>query len=1131
MAAKRTHQWHNISVGLLILLWACGVQAATCAWTGGGDGSSWHDPRNWGCGYVPGATDDVIINLPSSNPVIKFSAASGTRTVRSIVCDEAFELSGGSLTVSGGASELRSAFSLTGGSLTATGTGTTLLVTGATTIHDTTISAQNGAITSLQTATSLSKVNLSANGGGQILLPAAQTYADGAYANYTIQASGVGSKIDLSHLTSFGGSVGSYNVAVTASGGGEVDLAGAITGNTIITVDGAGSRINGSAVTNLTRVNLNAAMGGQILLPAAQTYADGAYANYTIQASGVGSKIDLSHLTSFAGSVGGYNVAVTASGGGEVDLAGAITGNTVLTLSDATSMLNVAAVTSLQDTSVNVSNRGTANFSALTNLTRVNLNTAMGGQLLLPAAQTYADGVYVNYTIQASGVGSKIDLSHLTSFAGSVGGYNVAVTASGGGEVDLAGAITGNTVITVDGTGSIISMVGVTAVSATSLTATNAARIDMGDPTLLSAVVIAIRSGSTIRAGNLWVKEPPTITLAGGSALMVESLQGEKPTTITLSDPNDLLAGNIDLSLGAIITVSNSHNAVLAPRGDFTYAHQDETKLPFGKSYVFINGEGPQELEVGGADVATDIKKLTNDNFGFGQMVVGDPTKPGVVFLVDRVDNGNRAAGKAEALYLFGKVDPNDPKGLRMLDGLRLLGGSTLYMGRLKVYAMRNGAMTDLTTLFKPNEVVIPFDQGHLCLGHADPNDCRNVAAKGMADQVIHTKPNTLYHVWFDVASNAAGGAKQNASLTVSAAGASEQFPIDPPVPGGNVQWQTKTWRFVAKETTTTLVFVGTDAVGKPLSVPIANVIVMSPSSPYPPDCFALKDWSVVRDTGIDPNDKLTNDTDPNLVFVFTKPVWGTDDGIVIHGPVGKVEKLVSGWNSNTIRVIFPTALPKDGKYTVTLKNTILDMLGEFLNGAVNDTVVSFTLDRTPPDVNAPSVLTKDPTPELTGNVNDPNAKVEVTVAGKTYDAVNDGKGRWRLQRGTIQPRLADGTYDVNVVATDRAGNVGKAKGRLTVDTTPPVVSVRSLSTPDPSPELTGEVDDPQATVQVTVMANGQPVTPTCKAVNNRDGTWTLPGGTINPPLDPGIYNVQVTATDRAGNLGVARAPLEIRMP
>jgi hypothetical protein len=80
-------------------------------------------------------------------------------------------------------------------------------------------------------------VNLSATGGGQILFPVATSYTGNNYADTTIEASGAGSRIDLSHLTTwygggeydggvYGGGWHYYTDYVRALAGGEVDLAG-----------------------------------------------------------------------------------------------------------------------------------------------------------------------------------------------------------------------------------------------------------------------------------------------------------------------------------------------------------------------------------------------------------------------------------------------------------------------------------------------------------------------------------------------------------------------------------------------------------------------------------------------------------------------------------------------------------------------------------------------------------------------------------------------------------------------------------------------------------------------------------------------------------------------------------------
>ena len=84
----------------------------------------------------------------------------------------------------------------------------------------------------------------------------------------------------------------------------------------------------------------------------------------------------------------------------------------------------------------------------------------------------------------------------------------------------------------------------------------------------------------------------------------------------------------------------------------------------------------------------------------------------------------------------------------------------------------------------------------------------------------------------------------------------------------------------------------------------------------------------------------------------------------------------------------------------------------------------------------------------------------------------------------------------------------------ITIDTVAPVVSVDTLTTEDTTPPLTGTIDDPNAAISITLDGN------TYDAVNNGDGTWSLPDNVIAPPLPPGTYDVQALATDLAGNVG-----------
>lgn len=88
---------------------------AAVAWTGAGGNSLWHNPGNWSTNSVPTADDDVVIQV-AANPTIIFNAATGPRSVKSLVLDEALTLSGGSLAVVGVA-KASSQVTLNGGTL------------------------------------------------------------------------------------------------------------------------------------------------------------------------------------------------------------------------------------------------------------------------------------------------------------------------------------------------------------------------------------------------------------------------------------------------------------------------------------------------------------------------------------------------------------------------------------------------------------------------------------------------------------------------------------------------------------------------------------------------------------------------------------------------------------------------------------------------------------------------------------------------------------------------------------------------------------------------------------------------------------------------------------------------------
>lgn len=174
------------------------------------------------------------------------------------------------------------------------------------------------------------------------------------------------------------------------------------------------------------------------------------------------------------------------------------------------------------------------------------------------------------------------------------------------------------------------------------------------------------------------------------------------------------------------------------------------------------------------------------------------------------------------------------------------------------------------------------------------------------------------------------------------------------------------------------------------------------------------------------------------------------------------------------------------------------------------------TLDTTGPGVTVSAVLTSERSPALRVFTLEEVLSLVVTVDQEDYVPLGTGGQIWMIPAHTIDPPLADGTYDVRVTAVDLAGNTGteETADELIVDTTPPTVTVLPCLSAQLRPGLSGTVDDPSAAVHVTLQDAQY------DAVNNGDGTWTLQPGVLSPVVTEGVHDVVATARDGAGNAG-----------
>lgn len=275
------------------------------------------------------------------------------------------------------------------------------------------------------------------------------------------------------------------------------------------------------------------------------------------------------------------------------------------------------------------------------------------------------------------------------------------------------------------------------------------------------------------------------------------------------------------------------------------------------------------------------------------------------------------------------------------------------------------------------------------------------------------------------------------------------------------------------------------------------------------------------------------NDTNPWRYYTVVR----NSSNVVVAGP-----GTVYDSNSFTDQLLFNwnTTLLADGTYYVHL--AARDLANN--RGAVSEQTITVYVDNTAPvTVLNPygATHTNNTTPTFTGTATDNlsnvvsveyryinNSDVTPTWSGWILATAVDGSFDSNSEDFTFTTAaLTDGDYTFQTRATDGVGNIevivdDASQQSLIIDTVPPVVTVNYLETRNRRPALTGTVDDPTATILVTVDGN------TYAGINNGDGTWRLPVNTINPALPDAHYNVEVSATDLAGNVGTDITVLDL---
>jgi len=685
-----------------------------------GPGSDYCDAANWDIMVIPCNAGSVFfdVNIPG---IFSVNACGSSCEVNIFLLENnsSFIIPGGSSYIPLVSADIYGIINSTGGTFNATGVG----------------AAFPG-----------NRARVWASAGGQVVIGAPTYSSTGLFtngnSNWTLfSASNLGTLLDLSALQSidagFNDGDTSYNATVhkiTASDSGIIDLSGLAT----VTApsrwdDRIEFTVNGNASINLSSLGTIATAGrGQtkfivsnavsLSLPALQTAshvmfdvssgstvtADGSPAAYSstglftngnsnwtlFSAANPGTLLDLSALQSLnAGFNDGdtsYNATVhkiTASDSGIIDLSGLTTvtapsqwddrieftvnGNASINLSS----LGTIATAGRGQTKFIVSNAVSLSLPALQTASHVMFDVSSGSTVTAdgsPAAYS-STGLFTNgnsnWTLfSAANPGTLLDLSALQSLnAGFNDGdtsYNATVhkiTASDSGIIDLSG---------------------------------------------LTSVATPVQPDDRLE-----------VNISGEGKLILGTLCEAGRTPFTVNGPNTTLEVQGDVCfLNDPVTLTMSE-ATLKVSGDLPFSFTNEENFVAGDSIVHFNGDSEQLMEVGGLNVDVMVEFLTNDNFGFGQMILGQIGQPTVVRLIDEADNGNGFIGcrQSEALYLFG-LGEDDP------NGLKIVGGSTLILDRINLYALEEGEWIHINKLFLPGEKRIFYGDGFIEMG-AVPGD------------------------------------------------------------------------------------------------------------------------------------------------------------------------------------------------------------------------------------------------------------------------------------------------------------------------------------------------------------------------------------------------------------------------
>ncbi|MEE8358826.1 MAG: DUF3344 domain-containing protein [Candidatus Hydrothermarchaeales archaeon] len=204
-----------------------------------------------------------------------------------------------------------------------------------------------------------------------------------------------------------------------------------------------------------------------------------------------------------------------------------------------------------------------------------------------------------------------------------------------------------------------------------------------------------------------------------------------------------------------------------------------------------------------------------------------------------------------------------------------------------------------------------------------------------------------------------------------------------------------------------------------------------------------------------------------------------------------------------------------DVKSLLTTPNSVTFTSPRFSNTDIYPSIALLSVETQ--DTTPPAVTIISPTDELvrgeieiTGSVDDPTATLAILIDGEEKST--------SLPYTWNTSSVVDGSYDINVEATDPASNKGTKTITVEVDNTPPSVSISS--------PMNGS--DIEGTVDVTGTATDANIDTISLKIDGAEVSSTLPYSWNTSSYSNGSHTVELTATDKLGNTATTTIEVNI---